>query len=167
MELNGLRAMLVGGASGMARATAERVAAGVTELWRINTDYVDRVEQHFDANDDIDGSILVYGHLNPYGFDPHNRVTLCSDDRAAFERSREFLVEARADYYRALADFCSAGGAEFIGGEKTADSEIAIYRALGGPERAPAELARRFRQQQATIRAAHPMFNWRALEPYA
>ena len=28
MQINGLRAMIVGGASGMARATAERIAAG-------------------------------------------------------------------------------------------------------------------------------------------
>ncbi len=148
------------------RIAPDRVAATVEKLWHITGEYVTAVEQEFAANASIDGAILRYGHLNPYGFDPHNRVTLCADDREAFERGREFLREARADYYRALAELCAAGGAEFIGGEKTADSEIAIFDALGGPENAPAELGSRFRQQQAAVRAAHPMFNWRALEPY-
>lgn len=148
------------------RIAPDQVAATVENLWRITDDYVAAVEQEFADNETISGAILRYGHLNPYGFDPHNRVTLCADDRQAFDRGRAFLREARADYYRALAGLCAAGAAEFIGGEKTADSEIAIFDALGGPENAPAELGSRFRRQQATVRAAHPMFNWRALEPY-
>ena len=148
------------------RIVADDIEDSVRRLWEINRDYVAEVENHFAANEDVDGEILVYGHLNPYGLDPHNRVTLSSDDEAAFERSREFLVDARADYYRALAALCRDGNAEFIGGEKTADSEIAIFAALGGPQNAPAELYRRFQQQQAAINAAAPMFRWRALPPY-
>jgi hypothetical protein len=135
-------------------------------LWRINCEYVGRVEQYFDQEPAIDGQILVYGHLNPYGMDPHNRVTMSSDDDAAFERSREFLIEQRARYYRDLASMCETSNARFIGGEKSADSEIAIYRALKGPQHAPAALFDRFQQQQETVRAASRLFNWRALAPY-
>jgi hypothetical protein len=148
------------------RLAADAVAAGAQQLWQSNCRYVEAVQQYFAAHADIDGQILVYGHLNPYGVDPHNRVTMSSDDEAAFGHCRDFLVEQRAQYYRELAELCSSGKAEFIGGEKSADSEIAIYRALDGPQNAPAALYERFQQQRRTIAAASPLFNWRALPPY-
>ncbi len=148
------------------RIPANEVEAIAEQLWRINNDYVTRVEQHFDQNPEINGEILIYGHLNPYGIDPHNRVTMCSNDQIAFQQSRDFLVEQRGQYYRALAALCDSSNAVFVGGEKTADSELAIYQALGGPQHAPGALYKRFQQQQATIRAAAKIFNWRAPQPY-
>jgi hypothetical protein len=148
------------------RMAAGAVAEGVEQLWRINCRYVEGVQRFFDSHAQIEGQILVYGHLNPYGVDPHNRVTMSADDEAAFGQCRDFLVEQRAHYYRELAELCASGNAEFIGGEKSADSEIAIYRALAGPRNAPAALYDRFRQQCRTIAAASPLFNWRALPPY-
>ena len=144
------------------RLAADRVEPGARAAWEINCAYVAAVEAYFAAHDDVAGEILVYGHINPYGLDPHNRVTLSGDDEGAFAAAKAFLVEARADYYRRLAELCADGGAEFVGGEKTADSELAIFAALGGPERAPAALRNRFEQQRAAVRAAAPMFNWRA-----
>lgn len=91
---------------------------------------------------------------------------MSSDDEDAFEQSRSFLVELRARYYRSLAALCESTAAVFVGGEKTADSEIGIYHALGGPENAPTELFARFSQQRATIKAAAKTFNWRAPAPY-
>ena len=148
------------------RLAADDVAACVRQIWQINCDYVAAVESHFDASPGVDGQILVYGHLNPYGIDPHNRVTLGSDDETAFRRSRDFLVAERARYYRALAQLCRDSDAVFVGGEKTADSEIAIFRALDGPQNSPEALYRRFQRQRQTVGAASPMFNWRALAPY-
>ncbi len=148
------------------RLDENEVGERFRQIWRINRDYVDAVNRHFETSADIDGDILVYGHLNPYGIDPHNRVTMSSDDEAVFRRCRDYLLEQRAGYYRALAALCGAGGAEFIGGEKTADSELGIFRALGGPAKAPTALYQRFNRQRDTIRRAHRMFNWRAPEPY-
>ena len=148
------------------RLAADAVAAGAEQLWRSNCRYVETVQRYFSEHADVDGQILVYGHLNPYGVDPHNRVTMSSDDEAAFDQCRDFLVEQRAQYYRELAELCASGKAQFIGGEKSADSEIAIYRALDGPQNAPAALYERFQQQRRTITAASPLFNWRALPPY-
>ena len=148
------------------RIAADAVFRSVQQIWQINRDYVDTVERYFDANPDIDGEILVYGHLNPYGINPHNRVTMSSDDETTYGRAREFLIAQRARYYRELETLCRAGDAIFIGGEKAADSEIAIFEALGGPDKSPPTLFRRFQQQRATIGAAAPMFNWRALQPY-
>jgi len=148
------------------RMPQHEVAANVRQLWQINCEYVTSVENHFSQHQEIDGQILVYGHLNPYGVDPHNRVTMCSDDEDAFQQSRGFLVEQRAHYYRSLATLCESSNAVFVGGEKTADSELGIYHALGGPENSPPALFARFRQQRATIRAAAKMFNWRAPNPY-
>ncbi|MDH3221941.1 MAG: hypothetical protein OEO19_20615 [Gammaproteobacteria bacterium] len=148
------------------RIPVDNVGPVAQQLWQINRNYVDAVERHFDALADVDGEVLVYGHLNPYGIDPHNRVTMSSDDETAFAQSRGFLVEQRAEYYRMLAALCENGAATFIGGEKTADSELGIYAALGGPENSPTELFERFRKQRATVRAARPEFNWRAPETY-
>ena len=96
-------------------------------LWRINGAYVERVQQCFADMATVDGQILVYGHLNPYGMDPHNRVTMSSNDADAFARCREYLVEQRAQFYRDLVELCADGRAELVGGEKSADSEQAIY----------------------------------------
>jgi len=143
------------------------VAASVEQLWQINCDYVTRVEQHFSQHETINGQILVYGHLNPYGVDPHNRVTMSSDDEDAFARSRRFLVEQRAHYYRCLATLCESTNAIFVGGEKAADSELGIYQALGGTENSPPALFDRFNRQRATIKAAARIFSWRAPKPYS
>ena len=148
------------------RMSAENIEAEFTRLWEINCDYVTRVENYFTQHPKIDGQILVYGHLNPYGVDPHNRVTMSSDDEAAFSQSREFLIDQRASYYRSLAILCESSDAIFIGGEKTADSELAIYDALGGPENAPAALYKRFIKQRDTVKAAAKLFNWRAPDTY-
>ena len=144
------------------RLAAGRVEEATRRLWEINCDYVAEIEDYFAAQPGIDGEILVYGHMNPYGVDPHNRVTFGADDEAAFQAARDFVVEQRARYYRELAALCETGAASFVGGEKTADSEMAIYAALGGPERAPAELYRRFQRQRDAVSAARPLFNWRA-----
>jgi hypothetical protein len=91
---------------------------------------------------------------------------MSSDDAAAFARCRSFLVEQRAQYYRELAQLCTTSAAEFIGGEKSADSEIGIYQALSGPEHAPAALYHQFQLQRQCIAAAADLFKWRALPPY-
>ncbi|MDH3630492.1 MAG: hypothetical protein OER98_05160 [Gammaproteobacteria bacterium] len=148
------------------RMPVDQVGPVVEQLWEINRHYVARVEQYFADSSEINGQILVYGHLNPYGIDPHNRVTMSSDNQNAFEKGRDFLVEQRARYYRSLAALCDAGKAIFVGGEKAADSELGIYQALGGPEKSPSALFNRFKQQRATIRAAASMFNWRAPSLY-
>ncbi len=148
------------------RLEVDNTASAMESLWRINGDYVDRVEARFREDPKLRGEILVYGHLNPQGVDPHNRVTLGSDDDNAFEACRVDLVELRAAYYRGLAQLCHDSGAEFVGGEKTADSELAIFAALGGPEQAPTALRRRFEMRRATIADAPPMFSWRALPPF-
>ncbi|MCP4472873.1 MAG: FAD-dependent oxidoreductase [Gammaproteobacteria bacterium] len=148
------------------RMAPDEVRSCSERLWRINREYVEQVEQYFEGNATVEGQILVYGHLNPYGIDPHNRVTMSSDDENAFNNGREFLIAQRARYYRDLASMCESSNALFIGGEKSADSEIAIYAALQGTQLAPAALFARFQQQRETVRAAARLFNWRALPPY-
>ena len=148
------------------RMAREAVADCAERLWQINLGYVDRVQQYFDHETEAEGQILVYGHLNPYGIDPHNRVTMSADSDAVFARCRDFLIDARAQYYRDLVELCANGAAILIGGEKSADSELGIYKALGGPENAPAALFERFKQQRQNISAASRLFNWRALPPY-
>jgi hypothetical protein len=148
------------------RLPAQRVAESAERLWQINNRYVEQVQGYFREHTQVIGQILVYGHLNPYGVDPHNRVTMSSDDEPAFRACRDFLIEQRAQFYRELAQLCADGAAEFVGGEKTADSEIAIYAALGGPQNAPVALYRRFCQQQQTIASTSPLFSWRTHAPY-
>jgi hypothetical protein len=144
------------------RLVAERVEEGARRLWEINCAYVAALEDYFATRPEISGEILVYGHLNPYGVDPHNRVTLAADDEQAFGAARAFVVEQRAHFYRELAALCESGLASFVGGEKTADSELAIYAALRAPARAPVDLYRRFQLQRDAVCAARPLFNWRA-----
>ena len=149
------------------RLHPDKVAATMARLWQCNRDYVSALRTYFDAHDELYGEVLVYGHLNPQGVDPHNRVTMGCDDPQRFAEARGHLLALRAGYYRSLAALCADTDARFVGGEKTADSEREIYAALGGPERAPAELYRRFERQRQAVRDAAPLFNWRAPPPYA
>ncbi len=149
------------------RIPSDEVEHIASQVWVISRDYAARIEDYFAGKPDVECQILVYGHLNPYGMDPHNRVTMSSDDENAFVQSRQFLVDQREEYYRALAALCDSSNAIFVGGEKTADSEMAIYRALGGPQYSPTALFNRFRQQRDTVRAAADIFTWRALQPYS
>lgn len=148
------------------RLHPDRVASAMSSLWQANQDYVNSVEAIFDDNSEVEGQILIYGHLNPYGVDPHNRLTMACNDEAVFKNAVSFLHEKRAHFYQALSALCDDTGSLFIGGEKGAGSEQEILPALGGPENAPTALADKFNRQSAVIRTASPMFNWRALAPY-
>jgi len=148
------------------RLDPQKVQATMTALWQINCDYVASIKNHFQHNPGIDGDILVYGHLNPYGVDPHNRVTMGASDSRVFKLSRDYLIAQRDDYYRELGSLCERFGAQFIGGEKSADSEKEIYRAFGGSQFSPPTLAQRFLRQRARVREASLLLNWRAEPPY-
>ena len=141
-------------------------ASIMAELWQVNRDYVTAVKTCLTERAGVIGDILVYGHLNPQGVDPHNRITMGCDDFEQFEQTRDQLLALRSQYYRSMAALCESADASFIGGEKTADSEREIFAALGGPHNAPEILHRRYQQQRKTVRNAAPMFNWRALDPY-
>jgi hypothetical protein len=148
------------------RLNPENIAASMRRLWEINADYVANVESCFRDTKELHGEILVYGHMNPYGVDPHNRVTLDCDHEGLFNSARERIVEYRAQYYRHIRDMCDQTGSILVGGEKSADSEQHILAALGGPDCAPGDLRRKFKHQRKTIRAASRIFNWRAMDLY-
>jgi len=148
------------------RLHPDGVPGGMSQLWEYNNDYVRTLRDYFANSPDVNGQVLVYGHMNPWGVDPHNRVTLASSDRQAFDNAVGFAGEARARYYRDLDMVCEKHNATYIGGEKGVGSESKIHLAFGAPDNSPANLQHKFRQQQKTIRSAAPMFSWRALNPY-
>ncbi len=136
------------------------------KLWQAHRRYVDAVQDHFSATPAVTGQMLVYGHLNPVGVDPHNRIVFVCDDAADYQHSAAFI---RACYHRLLRELqslCAASQAVFIGGEKSAGSEYSLFAAFDGPQNAPPMVAERFRQQARVIRNAPRMFNWRAKAPY-
>ena len=135
-------------------------------LWHTNREYVGSLAAYFENTPDVDGQVLVYGHMNPWGVDPHNRVTLASDDPDTFGHAVAFARERTHHFYRELDRLCRQGGAWLVGGEKGAASEREILAAFDGPSSAPDALARKFARQCRVIRAARRQFNWRALSPY-
>ncbi len=134
-------------------------------LWSLNQQYVDKVQQYFDAAEDIKGEILVYGHLNPVGVDPHNRVTFSCDSPTSFQQAVKSLEEYRNHFYRELNELCERTGSRFIGGEKGAGSEREILEAFT-KQAAPKMIVTKFEQQVVAIQNAKPLFNWRAMPPY-
>ncbi len=148
------------------RLHPDEVEAGMALLWQYNGQYVSALNEYFTNSPDVDGQVLVYGHMNPWGVDPHNRVTLASSNRQAFESAVKFAGEGRARYYRDLNTVCEQHQATYVGGEKGVGSESKIHLAFGAPENSPANLQHKFRKQQLQIHSAAPMFNWRALKPY-
>lgn len=148
------------------RINPKSVEKTVADLWRANEIYVDSVNDYFSSNEEIRGEILVYGHLNPFGVDPHNRITFACDDEDSYQEAETHLHQQRDIFYRTLQEICEASGSEFIGGEKSVASEMEIFPAFGGPEGAPLALKKKFEQQIPVIRSASRLFNWRALPPY-
>ena len=144
------------------RLNPASVGPSMALLWQANCNFVSQVEQYFQASDAIEGQILVYGHLNPHGVDPHNRITLACDDAEIFKKAQDFVISARQNFYRTLRDICDETGSVFIGGEKGAGSERGIFPAFGGPENAPEELRHKFERQRVAIRAGSNIFSWRA-----
>ena len=148
------------------RLNPDDIELSMRQLWEINVEYVDAVNRLFTGTVGLHGEILVYGHLNPYGVDPHNRVTMASDDLILFEKTLGQLQSFRDHYYRRLKTLCDETGSQFIGGEKSADSEHRMFTAFGGIENAPDSLREKFLRQAEVIKAAPEMFSWRAIAPY-
>ena len=148
------------------RLDPEHTGDQALALWHINREYVGSLATYFESAPDVDGQVLVYGHMNPWGVDPHNRLTFASDNRDAFGHAVAFTRKHTHQYYRGLDRLCRQRGAWFVGGEKGACSEREILAAFDGPSSAPAALARKFARQRRVIREARRQFNWRALAPY-
>ena len=143
-----------------------QVRESMARFWQWNLQYVHSIEDYFRSTGDLQGEIIIYGHLNPVGIDPHNRITLSCDDKPAFDRAVEFLTVQRNRYFRNVRAICERYHARFIGGEKSAASECKIFPAFGGVEQSPEALKTKFHKQNRLIKQAEPMFNWRALPPY-
>lgn len=148
------------------RINPNSVEETVAAIWRANEDYVNSVNGYFSSNEKVRGEILVYGHLNPFGIDPHNRITFASDEKDVYRQAKVQLHQYRDIFYQSLQKVCAASDSEFIGGEKSVASEMEIFPAFGGPEHAPPALKKKIEQQIPRIRAASRLFNWRALAPY-
>ena len=135
-------------------------------LWQINRQYVHKVRSHLDNTSGVTGEILVYGHLNPYGIDPHNRVTFACDDELIFAQACKQADALRDNFYREIAALCEQTDSILIGGEKGAASEREIYHAVGGPQNCPTHLQQKYAAQCGVIANAADVFSWRALPPF-
>ncbi len=148
------------------RLNPNRVEDAMQSLWQSNQRYVRSIEQYFAEHPKVSGQILVYGHLNPYGVDPHNRLTFSSDQQEEFAKAVEFVHDQQTLFLNDLQEICLWSQSKFIGGEKSAGSEYEMFESFGGPNGAPVDLSEKFHLQEAAIRAASPVFNWRAKAPY-
>ena len=136
------------------------------QLWQHNQQYVSSVEQYIASEPALRGQIIVYGHLNPTGVDPHNRITLACDDEIIYQQAIASIHKLRNEFVRNLKALCDETGSSFIGGEKSAGSEYAIFSAFDTPEQAPPLLVEKLERQREAIRSASSLFNWRAITPY-
>ena len=151
-----------GHTDGVIRLNPNQVKLAMHQLWQANMRYVESVQKKFTDSPEVDGQILVYGHMNPYGVDPHNRITMASDNRKALDRCHHELEQYKARFYQELKQICIATDSKFIGGEKGAASESEIIPALGGATQLPEHLAKKLSQQKNQIAKASALFNWRA-----
>lgn len=136
------------------------------QLWQLNQQYVAAVQSYFDQNEEVRGEILVYGHLNPVGVDPHNRITFACDLESIFHQAVDYLDDQKDQYIYQLAMLCEDTGSDFIGGEKSAGSEYEMIPVFGDQAKLPRLLSDKYYLQRECIRNASPLFNWRALAPY-
>ena len=144
----------------------DQVLESMTRFWQWNLEYVRSIEDYFRSTENLRGEIIIYGHLNPAGIDPHNRITMACDDKPTFDQAVVFLTRQRNRYFRNVQNICELYNARLIGGEKSAASECKIFPAFGGVDKSPEALKRKFHQQNRRIKMADTMFNWRTLPPY-
>ncbi len=140
--------------------------ACVKDIWQVYLDYIKSVQDYFSAEPSIKAEILIYGHLNPAGFDPHNRITLATKNKSSFEAAVNALDELRNRLIRELADICESSGSIFTGGEKGAGSDHELLLAFDTPQAAPRALSAKYLRQKTAIQNASSCFNWRAFSPY-
>ena len=144
----------------------DSVEEAMTLFWKANLDYVGQVKHFFASTRNVSGEILVYGHLNPVGIDPHNRITFASDNEAIFQFCMTELTQLHDNYILKLAELCEETGSKFIGGEKSAASDAEMLPVFGSIDQAPPLMTDKFARQSRVIRNASTLFNWRALRPY-
>lgn len=138
----------------------------VKNIWQVYLDYIDSVQNYFKSQPLIKGEILVYGHLNPVGIDPHNRITLATENEASFHAAINSLEEFKKKLIFELVGICSNTSSIFTGGEKGTGSDHELLLAFDTPEAAPKPLLEKYRRQKMTIKNASPCFNWRAFSLY-
>ncbi len=155
-----------GHTDGTIRINPKKVEETVDALWSANQSYVQSVNDYFEKCKSVRGEILVYGHLNPYGIDPHNRITFACDNKRDHQEAEDYIHQQRDVFYRSLEAICKSSGSVFIGGEKSAASEAEIFLAFDGPENAPEALKEKYNRQVKVIGEASQMFSWRAIRPY-
>ncbi len=148
------------------RLNRKQSLVAMEQLWHANTNYVSAVDRCLQEQPSVRGEILVYGHLNPYGVDPHNRITLSSDNQIEFDRTVEKVTELTQAFFRTLDTICIETSSEFIGGEKGAGSEHEIIQAFNQLTTIPKAIQTKFLRQQKQIANSAEIFSWRALPLY-
>ncbi len=149
------------------RLPENSVEAAMAALWQNNMNYIHAVEAVFNAQPGLQGDIIIYGHLNPFGVDPHNRVTFSCDDPDLFNNAKAELDQLKRDYYRSLKALVDDHDIRFIGGEKMSDSERFILPSYFERDmQPPGDLLRKYEAQKQAIAATPACFNWRTLPPY-
>lgn len=138
----------------------------MTVLWKLNQEYVESINRYLEQTPSVRGSIFMYGHMNPYGIDPHNRLTLFSNDSDAFAEAQTFVSELRAKYYRDVSNVCANTQSQYIGGEKGADSENKMLSAFNESKAIPEELVNKINSQIEAINEAGFAFSWRRFDNY-
>ncbi len=150
------------------RLNPDGIETAMRRLWHANEQYVASVETYFASTPDLEGEVLVYGHVNPFGVDPHNRITMATNRETVYHAACAHVQAQRARFLLRLQQVCVQTDSTFIGGEKGAGSEAEMLMIFkeAGPDCVPAELADKFDRQREIIRHAPRLFNWRALSPY-
>ena len=148
------------------RLNRDQVRQSMEKIWQAHMKYVQTIEEYFHSTPKLQGQILIYGHLNPVGVDPHNRITFSCDDETVYHQAISFIHREKNHLLRKLRDICTETGSVFVGGEKSAGSEFEMSDAFGSLLHAPHPLSQKYRRQKASIETAPTLFSWRAKAPY-
>ncbi|MEM7208027.1 MAG: hypothetical protein AAF434_09400 [Pseudomonadota bacterium] len=154
-----------GHTDGVVRLNPERARISMESVWQANDRFVSTLQGYFHNAKNLRGEVLIYGHLNPFGVDPHNRVTLAADDEEIFDSAVAFVHEQMRSFYRDLDRVCRTTDSIFVGGEKSAASEAEIFEAFE-THSLPRTISDKLAVLSARVQSSSPMFNWRAIHPY-
>ena len=144
----------------------DELESTIKKIWSSYLNYIDAVQQYLASQSSLKGEVLIYGHLNPVGFDPHNRITLAAEDDLLLQAAITQLDKLKNTLVLELADICADSGSVFTGGEKGAGSDYELLSAFEDLNTVPTSLLYKFKKQQQAIKQAATNFSWRALSPY-
>jgi len=140
----------------------EHCSKSVKAIIKCYEHYKEEIETLIKEENQLRGNVLVYGHLNPQGLDPHYRITICSANESVLLTAKEKAKAAYSNLVKNINQACMETGSKITGGEKGIISNSKIFSSLYHQKSVlPTAFQNQLKKQAMQISQSNIMFRWR------